>query len=201
MLTQYQEVSSNEFMAEFFQKGGVWVGLTCYQYLLLVLLLAAVFMDFAYDRIWNGWIIFGMIIGLSFRFLEYQWHGLYEAVVSMLLSFVLLYPVYKIGGLGAGDVKLFLMLGSFVPAETLLRIMISSFIVGALFSIGKLVSKENLKERMRYFFSYLADVFCTRQWKLYGEELQWDYRMYMSNKIHFALPVLISAALWMGGVY
>ncbi len=158
-------------------------------------------MDFAYDRIWNGWILFGMIIGLSFRFLESQWHGLYGAAVSMLLSFVLLYPVYKIGGLGAGDVKLFLMLGSFVTAETLLRIMVSSFVIGAVFSVGKLISEENLRERMQYFFSYLADVFSKRQWKLYGEELRGNYRMYASNKIHFALPVFISAALWMGGFY
>lgn len=188
-------------MVVFFQKGGVRVGLTCYQYLLILLLLAAVLMDFAYDRIMNGWILFGILIGLSFRFLEYQWHGLYGAAVSMLLSFIFLYPVYKINGLGAGDVKLFLMLGSFVPAEVQVRIMISSFIVGALFSIGKLMAEDNLKERMRYLFSYLADVFHRRQWKLYGEELRLDYRTYISNKIHFALPVFISVALWMGGFY
>lgn len=158
-------------------------------------------MDFLYDRIYNGWILFGILIGLSFRFLEYQWHGLYGAAVSMLLSFVLLYPVYKINGLGAGDVKLFLMLGSFVPAEALLRMMIASFMIGAVFSIGKLISEENFKERMQYLFAYLADVFYRRQWRLYGEELRWNYQMYTSNKIHFALPVFISAALWMGGFY
>lgn len=188
-------------MAVFYRKGGVQIGLTCNQYLLLLLLLAAVLMDFTYDRIWNGWIVFGIIIGLSFRILEYQWHGLYGAAVSMLISFVLLYPIYKIGGLGAGDVKLFLMLGSFVSAEALLRIMAASFAAGAILSMGKLISEKNLKERMWYFFSYLADVFYQRQWKLYGEELRWDYRMYVSNKIHFALPVLIGVALWMGGFY
>lgn len=158
-------------------------------------------MDLAYDRIYNGWILFGILIGLSFRFLEYQWHGLYEAAVSMLLSFVLLYPVYKINGLGAGDVKLFIMLGSFVPAKAQFRMMFASFMIGAVFSVGKLVSEKNFRERMQYLFAYLADVFHTKQWRLYGEELRWDYRLYASNKIHFALPVLISAALWMGGFY
>lgn len=177
------------------------VGLTCYQYLLILLLIIAVLMDFAYDRIYNGWIIFGIMIGLSFRFLEYQWHGLYGAAVSMLLSFVLLYPLYKINGLGAGDVKLFLMLGSFVQTGELLRLMAASFIIGAVFSAGKLISEKNFKERMRYLFEYLSDMFYRRQWRLYGEELRWDYQRYMSNKIHFALPVLLSAALWLGGFY
>lgn len=187
-------------MAAFFDKGGDLVGLSCYQYLLILLLIVAVLMDFTYDRIYNGWILFGIMIGLFFRFLEYQWHGLYEAAVSMLLSFVLLYPLYKINGLGAGDVKLFLMLGSFVLREEMLRIMIASFVIGAVFSIGKLISEKNFKERMQYLFEYLLDVFYRRQWRLYGENLRWDYKRHMSNKIHFALPVLLSVALWLGGV-
>lgn len=142
-----------------------------------------------------------MMIGLSFRFLEYQWYGFYEAAVSMLLSFILLYPLYKIGGLGAGDVKLFLMLGSFVWWKEQLHIMAASFIIGAFFSIGKLLSEGNLKERMRYLFKYFLDVFYRKQWSMYGENLRWDDQRYMSNKIHFALPVLLSAALWLGGVY
>lgn len=158
-------------------------------------------MDFAYDRIYNGWILFGMMIGLSFRFLEYQWYGFYEAAVSMLLSFILLYPLYKIGGLGAGDVKLFLMLGSFVRWDEQLSMMAVSFIIGAVFSLGKLLSEENLKERMRYLFEYFLDVFYRKQWRLYGDNLRCDYQRYMSNKIHFALPVLLSAALWLGGFY
>ena len=158
-------------------------------------------MDFAYDRIYNGWILFGILIGLSFRFLDFQWQGLYEAAVSMLLSFVPLYPLYKINGLGAGDVKLFIMLGSFVRAGIQLRIMVASFVIGAVFSAWKLVSERNFGERMRYLFAYFADVFCKREWRLYGEELKEDYRLYTSNKIHFALPAFIGAALWMGGFY
>lgn len=177
------------------------IGLTCYQYLLILLLIVAVLMDFAYDRIYNGWILFGIMIGLSFRFLEFQWHGLYGAAVSMLFSFVLLYPLYKIGGLGAGDVKLFLMLGCFVRTEELLRMMTASFIIGAVFSVGKLISEKNFKERMRYLFEYLSGVFYGKQWMPYGEDLRWNYQLYMSNKIHFALPVLLSAALWLGGFY
>jgi len=188
-------------MVVFSDKGGDQVGLSCCQYLLILLLIAAALMDLAYDRIDNGWILFGMMIGLSFRFLEYQWYGLYGAAVSMLLSFVLLYPLYKIGGLGAGDVKLFLMLGSFVQWKEQLSIMAVSFLIGAVFSIGKLLSEENLKERMQYLLAYFSGVFYRRQWRLYGEDLRWDDRRYRSSKIHFALPVLLSAALWSGGFY
>lgn len=178
------------------------VGLNCYyQYFLILLLIASVFMDLKYDRIANGWIVFGMILGLSSRIMESGLYGICSAGVSMLLSFCLLYPVYKINGLGAGDVKLFVMIGSFVPAVRLLYIIIVSFMVGAVISIGKLISEANFKERMQYLFSYLFDVLRAGQWKLYGENLREDHQKYTGNKIHFALPACISVMLFVGGIY
>lgn len=119
----------------------------------------------------------------------------------MFLSICILYPVYKINGLGAGDVKLFLMIGSFVTIQQMLRIIIVSFLIGAVFSIGKLISEANFKERMQYLFSYMCDVLRERQWKLYGDNLKEDHGKVTGNKIHFALPVCISVMFILGGIY
>ena len=177
------------------------VKLDYYSYFLLLLLIAAVFMDFQYNRIFNGWILFGILIGLFFRVRENGLYGIYGAGISMALSFGILFPVYKIGGIGAGDVKLFVMIGSFVSADFLLHAILYSFVIGGALSIGKIVLEENFRERMQYFLSYLRDVFCKRQWKFYGEDMIENYRSYQSNKIHFALPVLIGTALGLGGLF
>ena len=158
-------------------------------------------MDLKYDRIANGWIVFGIILGLSFRIGESGLYGVYYAGFSMFISFVLLYPIYKINGLGAGDVKLFLVIGSFVPAMELVHIILVSFIIGAVFSIGRLISEADFIERMQYLFSYLFDVLHTRQWRLYGDNLKDAHQNYKDNKIHFALPVCISVMLFVGGIY
>lgn len=177
------------------------IKLVYYQYFLVLLLIVAVLMDFKYDRIFNGWIIFGILIGLSFRFRENGVYGVCGAGILMLLSFCIFYPIYKIGGIGAGDVKLFIMVGSFVSADFLLHVFLVSFLFGAMFSIGKMISEENFWERLQYFFSYLTDVFYTRQWKFYGEEFIQDYEKRQSNKIHFALPICISVMLGLGGLF
>lgn len=163
--------------------------------------MVAVLTDFKYDRIYNGWILFGIVLGLSFRIQENGWHGIYAAGAAMLLSFCLFYPVYKIGGLGAGDVKLFIMTGSFLSVRRLLYAAVISFIIGAIFSLGKMISEESFKERMQYLVSYLLDVLYTGQWKLYGENLRQDSSKYKSNKIHFALPICISVLLGLGGLF
>lgn len=157
-------------------------------------------MDFKYDRIPNVLIAVGLCTGFLFSFMRGGWRGVIDAIVVILISFCLLYPVYRIGGLGGGDVKLFLMTGSFFTADMQLHIMIYSFITGAIISILKVISEKNFRERMKYLFSYLLDVMYTGQWKLYGENLKWDSDKNKRNKIHFALPIYFGVMLGLGGM-
>lgn len=188
-------------LSRFFTKGGGLIGLTCCQFLLILLLIVSVIMDFKHDRIPNGIIASGLVIGLFSRFMENGWQGILSAGVVMLISFCILYPLFRIGGIGAGDVKLLLMTGSFFSADAQLHIMMFSFIIGALLSIEKMISEDNFKERIQYLLSYLMDVLRTGQWKLYGENLCTDSHKYKSNKIHFALPVFFSVMLGLGGIF
>lgn len=188
-------------LSRFFSKGGGRIGLTYYQILLILLLIAAVIMDLKHDRIPNAIIVIGAAIGLFSRIGENGWQGICSAGIAILLSFCILYPVYKIGGLGAGDVKLLLMTGCFVTVDRQLHIIAFSFIIGAVLSVAKMISEDNFKERLQYLFSYLADVLRTGQWKLYGENLKLDSVKYKSNKIHFALPICFSVMLGLGGIF
>lgn len=158
-------------------------------------------MDFKYDRIYNGWITLGILLGLSLRIWKCGWRDMGSAAAAMLLAFCILYPIYRIGALGAGDVKLFIMVGSFLSLNRLLHVMVVSFIIGAVFSLGKMISEANFMERMKYLFSYLADILRSGQWKLYGENLKDDFKEYKSNKIHFALPICFSVMLGLGGMF
>jgi prepilin peptidase CpaA len=116
-------------------------------------------------------------------------------------AFLLLYPLFKIGAMGAGDIKLFIMIGTFCAVKEEIAIMAGAFVIGALFSILKMLAEHNGWERVCCLWTYLSEVAKGRQWKVYGEELQPDDRRYRRNKIHFSLPVLFSVALKMGGLF
>ena len=154
--------------------------------------------DLKSDSIPNGFVMLGIMIGV----LCSLWHGsdIRRTVISMLLAFLLLYPLFKIGAMGAGDVKMLMMIGSFVEVKELLMVLALSFMIGALCSLIKLLSEHNGRERLYYFLSYISEVVKTRQWKIYGEHVVQDYEQYSRNKIHFTIPVLFSVALWIGGV-
>lgn len=166
---------------------------------MLLLLLLSAFSDLETDRIPNGFILLGIVIGvLGSIFSDRE---LSDLLASMLLAFLLMYPLYMIGALGAGDVKLFVMIGSFQPVAELLAILAGAFVIGAGFSLVKLAAEKNGRERFRYFFAYMHDIWRTGHWKIYGEDLKQDYHTYCKNKIHFAVPILFSAVCRIGGLF
>lgn len=169
-----------------------------YQSWLLLLLFPAALTDLRTDRVPNGLIVTGIITGIAGRLWYHA--DLLSSVVSVSIAFLLLYPLFKIGVMGAGDVKAFMMAGSFMTAKDFTAVLIWSFVIGAVFSVAKLLVEHNGRERMRYFLSYVSEVARARQWKIYGEHMAEDEQLYRSNKIHFTTPLLFGVMLWIGGM-
>ena len=166
---------------------------------MLFLLLLSALTDLRTDRIPNGFILLGIGLGMAGSILSGR--GLSSILASVVLVFLLMYPLYMIGALGAGDVKLFFLIGSFQETGELLTILAGAFVIGAGFSLIKLAVERNGRERLQYFMSYLHDVWRTGQWKIYGENLKQDNHTYCRNKIHFAVPILFSTVCRIGGLF
>jgi prepilin peptidase CpaA len=155
--------------------------------------------DLKTDHIPNGFLLLGCILGLSCSF--WTDRSLWLSLVSCFLAFLLLYPFFKIGAMGAGDIKLFIMIGTFCEVKEEMAILAGSFVIGAVFAVVKLLVEHNGSERLRCLLRYLSEVIRNGQWKLYGENLQQDKGSDSRNKIHFSVPILFSAALKMGGLF
>lgn len=166
---------------------------------MLFLLLLSAIADLKTDRIPNGFILLGLACGMTGGILCGR--ELWNILAPMSLAFLLLYPLYMIGALGAGDVKLFILIGSFQRTQELMAILAGAFVIGAGFSLAKLAVERNGRERLRYFVSYLQDVCQTGHWKIYGEESRQNYHTYCKNKIHFAVPILFSVVCRTGGLF
>lgn len=193
-------ISPNYFVESKSYKLWRWsIGLSIFQSVLLLLLLLSAFADLKTDRIPNGFILLGIFIGVCGSLCTGR--TFLEIIGSVSLAFLLLYPLYKIGVLGAGDVKLIMMIGSFCTAGELLVILAGAFVIGAVFSLVKLLVEHNGRERLCYFIDYLSDVVRSGHWKIYGEDLVQDYHVYRRNKIHFAVPILFSAVMRTGGLF
>lgn len=184
--------------SESFRLGGAYIGLSYYHSLLLLLLILAALADLKTDHIPNGFIVVGITTGLAGS--HSFGPGLSHSVISVFLAFLLLYPLFKIGTLGAGDIKVLMMTGVFFHTKEFLTVLAASFVAGAALSAMKLITERNMKERLFYLLSYVSEVVRSRHWKLYEESLNNDYEAYRRNKIHFTIPVLFAVMLRMGGL-
>ncbi len=107
----------------------------------------------------NALVIAALVISLV-RHVEMQ--GLIGVglwFIGIIVPFFLTYFFYKLRMIGASDVKIFCVVGSFAGVEACLKIMFVSIFTGAVLALIKVVRKKNLRYRLNYFLQYIY------QWK------------------------------------
>lgn len=161
--------------------------------LLIGILIVAAFMDMRHYKIPNWCIAPGMAAGL---FLSWQQgaEALLVVLVQTALIFAVFYPFYLMGGIGAGDVKLFMLLGCYLEQHKLMVcIGIAMILAGAAAMVRIICSKEcrkHVKEVLCYFYKILRTGVMTDDMPLKSR----------ASTIRLAVPVLCSTLLCMGGV-
>lgn len=121
-----------------------------------VLVLIATAMDLKYMRISNRLIIIGLGIALVRRLFCEGVIGVLTGIFQIFFPIIILYLLFLIGALGAGDIKLFSVIGGFVNFKVLVWCMVYAFIVAAVFSLGKIlyfVTKERELKLHKMHFS------------------------------------------------
>lgn len=138
--------------------------------ILLGCLSYAVYTDMTRTRISNRLIVSGLLGGFFFRIWSEGSMGLFVYVVNIFIPVIFLYLLFQMHALGAGDIKLFSMLGAFISTEQLLRLMGLAFCIGALLGIFKII----------YQFIFLKS------------------ELGKLTQIHFS-PAILVAYIWMAG--
>jgi len=103
-------------------------------FFLTTVLCAASWMDWRYRRIPNSLLLPSFFLALVLNFRTLGINGIILTLAGLTIGFSLLIIPYLLGGIGAGDVKLLMVIGSF-GGHTL---VIYSFFLGAV--IGGIIS-------------------------------------------------------------
>lgn len=106
-------------------------------YMLIILVSVALFCDVRSYKIPNAVTYAGMVVALLIGLGKCGPPGLLKVLLEALLIFTMLYPVYLCRGLGAGDVKLFMVIGGISGINMTLNIMIRSLVIAIILGIIK----------------------------------------------------------------
>ncbi|GIX03047.1 MAG: prepilin peptidase [Planctomycetaceae bacterium] len=76
-----------------------------------------------------------MLSGLLYGFWQGGWNGLGHSALGLIVGLLCLLPLYSVGGMGAGDVKLMAGMGAWVGAATTWYAFCVSVVVGAFMAV------------------------------------------------------------------
>ena len=167
---------------------------------LVLLLFFAAIWDFYQGKIPNILILAGGCYGLIRLFL-YQ--DMMVHVPGIIFPIVVLFPIYKIGVIGAGDIKLFSLLGFYFTFMETIFCIFTAFVIGAVISAISFIRYDNFVERMTYLFSYLKESLTLGYFRYYYLDSEGKHISNIKenqSKIHFAIPIFISVLFRIGGI-
>ncbi len=169
---------------------------------LLILLLCAVITDVSKTRIPNPIIIAGLITGIFYRVLCLGDRGYPGIVLGIFLPVIVFFPLFMMRAMGAGDIKLFAVTGAFFTIPQNMKCIVIAIGLGGVIALIKILFYKNIRERFRYLFSYLGNVFrhiSAGQAYLPPYMDEHNSENVKVSGIKFSLPVLLSAICVIGG--
>lgn len=165
--------------------GGDENGTTVRMVLTSLILLAAVRSDMLCEKISNRLIAFGLLSGIGFHICVLQTSVWREVIFAMVLPVLACWVLFRIRALGAGDIKLFSVVGCLNGTETVVNTMTGAILIAAGYAFFYLVKNRQL-------LSAFSDLFYYAECTLVQKRLR-SYRSYATvvRKMHFSPAVIL----------
>lgn len=132
-------------------------------------------------------------MGIGWSFYNESWNGILAAVAGIGLPVVILFMLHQLRMLGAGDIKLFSVIGGFIGYQ-IWHIMFYSFVAGGILAVIQMLYHHSLVNRMKAFWNYILTCCMTRQIIPYESGFDQGEKR---NTIHFSIAIFIGYGWWL----
>lgn len=140
----------------------------------------------------------GLLSGIGFQLRELGWSSILTLLGAIFIPILVLFPLFLFKTLGAGDIKLLSVVGSFFGLHFVLKSILISFVIGAVMSLYYLTNHNLLFQRLHYLVCYIQYLK-----KLNKENIKIGYiKPYYDVKvngyqgvIHFSIAIFLSFLL------
>ncbi len=158
----------------------------------LSILCAALVSDLKRERIPNRLICAGMAAGVCCRILAWTPFGWGSFFLGLLLPFLICWIPFRMGAVGAGDVKLLVVLGAFCGGQDIFFCIFFSFLFAAGISLGRLLSLRQFRQSLIQLFQYFQNIFLRGKIEIYPG------RYVKEHTIHFSAAIFLGYAVCLG---
>jgi prepilin peptidase CpaA len=162
--------------------------------LVTAVLIFAAYIDGKQLKVPN-WITFPMVLtGLAYHTLANGWTGCYASLLGIGCGLLCLLPLYSIGGMGAGDVKLMAGIGAWLGAVTTWNSFLATVVVGAIMAVVMVVWSGRIQHHVTQFFHIAFEIFTIRDPnKLFAIAKERKPTMFL---LPYGIPICIGSIIY-----
>lgn len=153
--------------------------------------MAAVCSDCSSYKVKNSIILSGMAAGILYRISEQGIKGVVFWLFGAMIPVLLLWILFRYRMLGAGDIKLFSVIGGMYGASIIINTMILAFFAGGVLSVIRLLETGGFKNRLQYLAGFISEQ-GNKQKRIIYYQKERDGR---APVVHFTIAILIGFLL------
>ena len=123
--------------------------------------------------------------------------ALFPIVLRMVIVGAMLFPVFAIGALGGGDVKLLAVCAGFYEGDRCIYFLFGTFVIAAVFGAVKMLKAGQMKKRMLRLYIYIRSFIHTGK----AERYHACREAAMESGVALAGAMFLSSLMGIGGLY
>lgn len=121
------------------------------------ILTLAAYGDWREHRIANQWIVLGWCMGILWKLWEGGIQSLGMGLTALIVPLIIGWPLYHIGGIGAGDIKLCSVISLLCGLHFLGKVLVIMSVIAGVLSLMQLWRTGELKQRCIFLLVYLLE--------------------------------------------
>ncbi|MCT4685995.1 A24 family peptidase [Vallitalea sp.] len=137
--------------------------------LVCILLILVIYTDTKNYAVKNSAILFFAAAGLIVNCVELGFTGLVNWLMGISLPILVLFVLFIVRMLGAGDIKLIGVIGGLLGLDFLMKSSLYMLIAAGFMSLVKMVVERNLIIRLKHFFNFVHNIINNKQIGIYDE--------------------------------
>ena len=142
-----------------------------------------------------NWITFPMVVtGLAYHTLAHGWAGCSASLLGIGCGLLCLLPLYSIGGMGAGDVKLMAGIGAWLGVTTTWNSFLATVVVGAIMAVIMVLWSGRIQHHLNQFCHIAMEIITVRNPdKLFAIAKERKPTMYL---LPYGIPICIGSLVY-----
>lgn len=155
-------------------------------------LLICLYTDLKERKIYNKVVVPGALAGLVVNVALSGWSGLTSSLLGFLVGLGIFLIPFALGGIGAGDVKLFGSIGAIMGPAFAFYAALSTAIAGGVIAVGILVKQGRLQNVLKRIWSIFISIILFRQYRSLTTLDHAEYHESFPYGVAIAIGVLLA---------